>query len=643
MSGDGAERAAPGPLLADALVTGVERRVATAAVVALSLACTALILHASWFGSMTALLLRALFFSLVGAVGLIVVASRRPAPPARAALYLLALATLGGGPYLHVEYLSIIRGGGIADGTDVAMFVVTMLAVLVLARAWIGWTMVALAGVALAYALFGDLVPGTYGHGGYSVSRLTSNLFLRTEGLYGLPMGVAAQYIFLFSLLGTLLMRSGLGQVFVDLAQALTGRMQGGPALTAVVSSTLFSSINGSAVAGVVITGTFTIPLMKRAGYRPKVAGAIEAAASSAGQIMPPVMGAAAFLMAEMTQLPYATIALAALVPALLYVFALLVAVRLEAGKFDMARGEAATLPTVREVLLGRGYMLAPLVVLVAALAGGYTPVKAAVFAIGGALALMPWSARTRVGPRELVRVTVDTLVIVMPVVAAVAVAGVLIGVLTLTGLALQISSMILALGGDSLPLVLLLTMLASFVLGLGMPTSAAYLLLAILVAPALVRFGVPLIAAHLFIFYYGLLSAITPPVALAAYAGASIAGAGPNETAVEAMRLGFVKVIAPFLFVYSPGLLLIGDAASVATDTLCAFGAVFALGTAMTGWFVRDLSALERGSLTLGAVLLVIPVGDGSTAAAVLLTRLAAAALVGTVIAVTGRARRPS
>ena len=314
--------------------------------------------------------------------------------------------------------------------------------------------------------------------------------------------------------------------------------------------------------------------------------------------------------------------------PALLYVFALLVAVRLEAGKFDMRPMPGEAPAPMREVLASRGYMLLPLLVLIGALAVGYTPAKAAVFAIGAALLLSPWSKRTRIGPRALLQVCIDTLVTIMPVVAAVAIAGILIGVLTLTGLALQISTLILDVGGDSLLLVLLLTMLASFVLGLGMPTSAAYLLLAILVAPALVRFGVPMIAAHMFIFYYGLLSAITPPVALAAYAGATIAGAGPNETAVEAMRLGFVKIVAPFLFVYSPGVLLIGGAGSVLIDIACAFAAVFALGTAMTGWLGRVLNGGERVLLALAAAVLVVPMPGGSLGAAALGSRGVGAAL---------------
>jgi TRAP transporter 4TM/12TM fusion protein len=278
----------------------------------------------------------------------------------------------------------------------------------------------------------------------------------------------------------------------------------------------LLGTINGSAVANVVTTGTFTIPLMRRAGFSAVTAGAVEAAASSAGQIIPPIMGAAAFLMAEIIGVPYAQIALAAALPAGLYVLALLVAVRLEAGRLHLARDEGGGLRLLGPVLLRRGYLLLPLIVLIVLLIQGFTPMRAAVVSLAVGLLLMPWSKETRVGPLGLVGVCVETLIATVPIIAAIAAAGVVIGVLGLTGLGLMLSGMILEIGGSNLWPVLLLTALVSFVLGMGLPTTAAYLLLAVLVAPALVKMGLPDISAHMFIFYYGLLSAITPPVALA-------------------------------------------------------------------------------------------------------------------------------
>ncbi|WP_319531844.1 TRAP transporter fused permease subunit [uncultured Cohaesibacter sp.] len=620
-------------LLPNTQLQPFERIIVALLIAAVALAASALVIHAAYFSSLTALLLRSMFFSLLAGAGLLMLAVKRKNVFIRLIFYALAIVALIPGPYLQQNYISIIRMGAIARETDIYLFVATVVVALVLARFYLGWTMVGLAVIALGYAMFGYLLPGEYGHAGYSLDRLTSNLFLRTEGLFSMPMGVAAEYILLFSLLGGLLLKSGLGKVFVDIAHALTGSVQGGPGLTAVVSSTMFSSINGSAVAGVVTTGTFTIPLMKRTGYRPKVAAAIEAAASSAGQIMPPVMGAAAFLMAEMTQIPYSTIAAAAAIPALLYVFALLVAVRLEAGKFNLERANPEDIPSIWTVLLKQGYMLLPLIALVGFLVYGFTPAKAAVLCILATLLLSPWRKETRISIAEIIEVCVVTVRNVMPIIAAVAVAGILIGVLTLTGLALQISSMILSWGGDSLLAVLILTMIASFILGMGMPTSAAYLLLAILVAPALVKFGLPILAGHMFIFYYGLLSAITPPVAIAAYAGASIAGSEPNETAIEAIRLGFVSVVAPFMFVYAPELLLIGSPLEIIIAVIGAFAAVFALGTSFAGWIGRPLSVIERLVLIVAGFALIAPFGAVQTDLASLGAKLVGAALVSFII----------
>jgi len=550
-----------------------------------------------------------MFFSGAVTVGFLMLALQQRRLWLRLIFYACALVALIPGPYLTENYFDIIRSGSIASATDRYLVVAIVIVVLIMVRAYVGWAMVIIIGVALAYAYFGFLIPGTYGHAGYSTGRIASHLLLSTEGLFGIPMGVAATYIFLFSLLGVLLIKTGMGEVFVQLAYALTGRVQGGPALTAVVSSAFVSSINGSAVANVVTTGTFTIPLMKRTGYRPEVAGGIEAAASSAGQITPPIMGAAAFLMAEFTGIPYREIAIAALVPALLYIFAMLVSVRLEAGRENLSRLDAREVPSVWPVLTRKGYMLLPFFVLIGLLFWGFTPTKAAVYAIVLTYALSLLRRETRIGLWGLVEVAVETLKVIMIVIAAVAAAGILIGMLTLTGLGPKLSGLILAAGGDNLLLVLLITMVASFVLGLGMPTSIAYLLLATLIAPALVEFGVPILGAHLFIFYYGLLSAITPPVAVAAYAGASIAQAGPNQTAMQAIRLGFVKVFVPFLFIYAPGILLLGTVGEIVQHVGFAFAATFALAVAFSGWLVVPLSPRWRLTFVGASILLVLPV----------------------------------
>ncbi|WP_445678749.1 TRAP transporter permease [Radicibacter daui] len=615
--------------LPDAAIGSREGAVVSTLYCLLALFITALVIYGAYFGGITALLLRSLFFSAVAAAGLSAIALRYRLLPARIILYLLAIAAAIPGPWLWHSYLDIIMNGAMSTAVDRWIFVGLLVAVLVLVRLSIGWALFLVSVAALLYAYFGYLIPGKYGHGGYDIARLTSTLMLSTEGFYGVPMGVAVEYIFLFALLGTLLMKVGTGEVFVDIARGLTGRVQGGPGLSAALSSALLGTINGSAVANVVTTGTFTIPLMKRVGYSATLAGAIEAAAASAGQILPPVMGAAAFLMAEILGVPYGQIALAALVPGLLYVLALMISVRLEAGRLNLAADRDAGIQLLFSTLRRRGYLLLPLVGLVALMAMGLTPTRAAVYCIAFSLLISPWRKDTRIGLVNIISICRDTLRSTLPIVAAVAAAGVVIGVLNLTGLGLMLSSLILELGGNNIFIILLLTALASFVLGMGLPTSAAYLLLAVLVAPALTKLGLPAISAHMFIFYYGLVSAITPPVALAAFAAASISGANANATAMEAVRLGFVKLLVPFLFMTMPGLLMIGTPLQIALAIILATVAVSGLSIGFAGWFARPLMVVERVVFCAGACLVAwpAPVDDGS--ALTLIARAAGLAIL--------------
>ncbi|MDW5377697.1 TRAP transporter fused permease subunit [Halomonas sp. HP20-15] len=575
----------------------------------LAVAVTALVIYGAYYGGITALILRSLFFSAVAAAGLLYAGLRAKPIALKLLCYVLVVIALIPGPYLWQTYMDIIMRGAMSTALDRYLFVGLMLVVIMLVRLYVGWALVVLIVAALGYAYFGYLIPGKYGHGGYGLSRLASTLLLSTEGFYGVPMGVAAEYIFLFALFGALLTKIGTGEVFVDIARGLTGRVQGGPGLSAALSSTLLGSLNGSAVANVVTTGTFTIPLMKRVGYSPTLAGAIEAAASSAGQIMPPVMGAAAFLMAEIIGVPYGTIALAALVPALLYVAALMTAVYLEAGRLKLARDTTGGLRFLADTLRKRGYLLLPLICLIALMVMGKSPTQAAVLSIVVGLLISPWQKLTRIGPVDLAEVCKDTLLATLPIVAAVAAAGTVIGVLNLTGMGLMVSGLIVEAGGESLWAVLLLTAVASFVLGMGLPTSAAYLLLAVLVAPALTQLGMQPIAAHMFIFYFGLVSAITPPVALAAYAAASIAGSPANATAVEAMRLGFVKLLVPFLFVNMPGLLMLGEPLDIGVAIVLSFPAVIGITIAFAGWLSRPLAVAERLLLLAASVAVAWPV----------------------------------
>ena len=581
-----------------------------------------LVLYGAYYGGITALLLRSLFFSLVAGAAMLFYALRYKSAVSRSAFYLLALIALVPGPYLWHYYIDIIMRGAMSIGQDKWVFLALMAVVFVFVRMAVGWALITLMTVAFLYAYFGDLIPGKYGHSGYDLNRLASTLMLSTEGVYGVPMGVAVEYIFLFGLFGAILTKIGTGEVFVNLARGLTGRVQGGPGLSAALSSALLGSLNGSAVANVVTTGTFTIPLMKRVGYSAKLAGAIEAAASSAGQIMPPVMGAAAFLMAEMIGIPYAEVALAALVPALLYILALMIAVRLEAGRLNLARDTEAGLQLLLETLKTKSYLLLPLVVLIGLMVSGKSPTQAAVMGILAGLLVCPWKKATRINFVDLIDACKETLSNTLPIVAAVAAAGVVIGILNLTGMGLMLSGLIIELGDGNLWAVLLLTALASFVLGMGLPTSAAYLLLAVLVAPAMTQLGMETLSAHMFIFYFGLVSAITPPVALAAYAAATISGAEPNETAVESMRLGFVKLLVPFLFVTMPGVLLIGSTESIVAAITFATLATMSMSIGFSGWLRENLSWMTRLLYIVAAVLIAWPAAATDTSTMIVAAR---------------------
>ena len=574
----------------------------------LAIGIAGLVIYGAYYGGITALLLRSSFFSLVACSAMMLYGSRYKTPIVRVVFYALALVALIPGPYLWNSYIDIIMRGAMSIPTDTWVFLALAVIVFIFVRIAVGWALVVLMALAFLYAHFGYLIPGQYGHGGYDLNRLTSTLLLSTEGVYGVPMGVAVEYIFLFGLFGAILTKIGTGEVFVDIARGLTGRVQGGPGLSAALSSALLGSLNGSAVANVVTTGTFTIPLMKRVGYSPKLAGAIEAAASSAGQIMPPVMGAAAFLMAEMIGIPYAEVALAALVPALLYILALMISVRLEAGRLGLERDNEAGLRLLMETLKAKSYLLLPLIALVGLMIAGKSPTQAAVLGIVVGLLISPWKASTRINWVDLIQSCKETLLNTLPIVAAVASAGVVIGVLNLTGMGLMVSGLIIELGDGNLWGVLLLTALASFILGMGLPTSAAYLLLAVLVAPAMTQLGMETLSAHMFIFYFGLVSAITPPVALAAYAAATISGADANETAIESMRLGFVKLLVPFLFVTMPGVLLIGDSLSITMAIFLATLATISMSIGFSGWLGTHLTMVQRGGFIVAALLIAWP-----------------------------------
>lgn len=461
--------------------------------------------------------------------------------------------------------------------------------------------------VFLAYALFGSHLPGFFNTMNMSLKRVATSLFTSSEGLYGQTLFVSAQFIFLFVLFGSLLALTGAGEFFVDIAYSIAGKARGGPAQAAILASLLMGTINGSGAANVVTVGTFTIPLMKKVGLKPHIAAAIEACSSSGGQIMPPVMGAVAFLMSEITGISYGDIALAALVPALLYYITLSAQVYVNTRKSNIEAVKDGSIPKFWPVLRRGWLFLAPVVVLIYMLAGGYSPQISAFYAIVITLVVGFIKNRSKMTLKGLAGVCVSALKGIAPIAAACILAGGIMSVINLTGLGLKISGIIVQVSGGSLVIALLMSMIVSLILGMGLPTAASYLVLAALVAPALVKMGASMMGAHLFILYFGALSTITPPVALSTFAAAGIAGADIWQTGKEAVKLAASGFIIPFIFAFSPQLFLTGDPVSVVISIITAILGCITLAISLGGWFKIKLNIIYRILLFATAILMIM------------------------------------
>ena len=564
-------------------------------------------LYGAGFAPFTALVQRPVHLALMGALAFLGVGVRSLPRSGRGwglnAVFgtVLVLSAL----YLVSQHEALVSRSGSPTALDLAAGAVVVAAVLLLAKRATGWGLVVVATGALAYALLGPLLPGFLAHRGYDPGRLIEQLFLSTEGIWGVPLGVSADFVFLFVLFGAFLDIAGGGTLLIGLADRIAGRTRGGPAKTAAVASAFMGSLSGSAVANVVTTGAFTIPLMRRSGFRPFFAGAIEAAASTGGQLMPPVMGAGAFILATWTNIPYARVALAAAIPALLYYAALLWAIHFRATKVGL-KGSAGERG---EAVLGRIHLLLPVVVIVVMLALGRSPMRAAFWGVVVSLLAAYAVPGTRPGAGEIARALKKASSGAVQVAAACAAAGIVVGVASLTGIGLRMSELIVVVSQGNLMIALILTGIGSIILGMGLPTTAAYVVLAALGAPALVELGVPLLAAHLFIFYFGCISNVTPPVSLAAYAAAGIAGSPPLKTAWTAMGLASAGFLVPFMFIYAPPLILAGPPVEIATTTLTALIGVIALAGAVIGHVTGPL-ALWRRIVLLGAAIALIAPG---------------------------------
>jgi len=509
--------------------------------------------------------------------------------------------------YLWFSFDSLVTRGGSPSNLDVVMGISLIILIFEGTRRSVGLPLTIVGGVFLIYAIIGPYLPGLLGHRGYSLSRIAAHMYITNEGIFGIPMSVMTTFVFAFVLFGCFLEATGGAKLFIDLAYSLAGKYQGGPAKTAVVASGLLGTISGSSLANVVTTGSFTIPLMKKTGYKPSFAGGVEASSSSAGQIMPPVMGAAAFIMSEMTGIPYLKICLAAAIPAVLYYLSVLLSVDLEARRTGLESIPVDQLPKRSEAFKNSLPLLLPIFVIVGLLVMGYTPLKAALYATAVMIISSSFSKKTRLTSKTFLAALEKAAYNSISVTIACAVCGIITGVVTLTGLGLKLSDIILQVSGGQLLATLLLTMVASIILGMGLPTTVKYIVLSVIAAPALTSIGVPMIAAHLFILYFGVIAEVTPPVALTSYAGAAIAKAPGVETSLQGLKISIAAFFIPFMFVYYPSLVFVDVTfGGMVVGLASSFIGVTCLAASSIGYFFGKLNIFKRGLLLMGTFLVI-------------------------------------
>ncbi len=519
------------------------------------------------------------------------------------------LASVGSLIYIMSIDSTIDMRSGLIYTYDIFFGVLLMVTLIEATRRAVGKSLAIVVIVFILYAFFGQYMPGFLVHAGMDISRLTSVVYLGTDGIYGTAIYASASYIVLFVILGAVFNETGVGDYFTKLASRAFGKFRGGPAKIAVVASGLFGSISGSAIANVIGTGTFTIPMMKKCGSEDEYAAAVEASASTGGQIMPPVMGATAFLIAEYLGIPYFSLVKAALIPAVLFYVAILMTVDLYARKHDIKGVPESELPTWKE--LGRNvYLILPLIYLIISMSVfKMTVTKSGITSIIATIVCTLFSARNRITLEKLKRIVKASINGAKPVAVACGVVGIIIGIVMGSGLGFRMSSMLIQISNGQLGILLVLTMVVSLILGMGVPTTAAYLMLALLVVPALKQMNVLPLAAHLFIFYFGIISNVTPPVALAAYAAAGVARCNPTKTGIFAFKLSLSGFILPFMFVYNPVLLMQGNWLEIIQSLITALLGIYSLSSALEGFvFKWNANKAERLVLLASALLLIVP-----------------------------------
>jgi len=512
--------------------------------------------------------------------------------------------------YMILEFEGVIARSGIPNSADTVIATILVLMTLEGARRAGGWPLPIICISFLVYGLWGGNLPGLFWHRGNTWSRMVNHLFSHTEGIFGTSVAVAASFIFMFILFGAIMNKSGMGKFFTDISMALAGHTKGGPAKVVVIASALLSSVNGSAVANVVTTGPFTIPLMKKIGYSKEFAGAVESSASVGGQILPPVMGAAAFIMAEITGYRYSEIIVFAALPAVLFYVGVFVQVQLRASKDNLVGVERSKLPSVKEVLKERGHLLLPIFVLLYFLL--FTPItvtRAAFYTIIATILIAQLRKVSRMSIKDIFDAMADGAKQTAPIAAACAAVGIVIGVVSITGFGMSMVNAIIAIGGQNMALTLVFTMITCMILGLGVPSIPAYIITASIAAPALVRLGVPLISAHLFVFYFSKFANITPPAGLVTMAASGISGGNPIKTGVQALKLSLAGFVIPFMFVYSTHLLLRDVTFFEGLQAaVMAFLGVFLLGVAVEGYLFAKVNILVRIVAFCTAIMLIAP-----------------------------------
>lgn len=592
-------------------------------------------LYATLSGAITAQVLRATHLAFVQLLAFLLFPPTKNSPRNTLPWYDIVLGLIGMACWLYivVNFDSLVRRSGNNTPLDVAVGIVGILVLFESCRRIVGLPIMIIAGSFIVFAFAGKYLPGFLHHRGYSLQRVVCHLFYNTEGIMGTPIGACSTFIFLFILFGALLEKTGIGHFFIDVCNALAGGASGGPAKVAVLSSALLGTVSGSSVSNTVGSGSFTIPMMKRLGYKGEFAGAVEAAASTGGQIMPPIMGAAAFLMAESLGLPYITIVKAAIVPAILYFTGIFITVHLEAKKLGLKGLPKDQLPRFMPLLLRKGYMILPLVVIIYFLCAGKTAVFAALMGIiacvlvgfGVSVSDLAHGRKPSFGGKDIVEIMCTAARNIISVAIACGMAGIIIGIVTLTGLGLRLGNGLVMLAHGKLLLTLVFTMVASIILGMGAPTTANYLITSTITAGAIISLGIEPLAAHMFAFYFGIIADVTPPVALAAIAGAAIAKAKPMKTALNATKLAIGAFIIPYMFVYNSKMLMINASAlSVVMIIITAILGMFGISVALegygfnnTGFFYNSrkgkatiiaFDAVERLIFAIAGLLCVIP-----------------------------------